>query len=201
MTSATKTRSNRPPTFDRLRSRKKAATAHVDIPLDPHAAEEHARAEQKVGNLKLRLEALRDDSPMRERTETELDEAQAELDAARETLEESAARFVFKALGGKEYDDLKKDHPPTDEQLATWKKEVGNGRPAVNFDTFYAALVSACLIDVDGEEVEWTPAQVQVLFDDPDWNANEIGRLIGTAQAVNESSRVVDLGKGRGRTQ
>lgn len=115
-----------------------------------------------------------------------------QVDTLKESIKNSAIKFVFQAIGRKRYDKLMEDYPPTKEQMVAAEKDGES--ITFNPDTFPFALIDACAIEPEhepGELEEW-------LRDDPDeeWNTAEITDLFHSAVGVNVNRNRVDLGKG-----
>ncbi|WP_328925565.1 hypothetical protein OG429_13520 [Streptomyces sp. NBC_00190] len=113
--------------------------------------------------------------------EGELDDAQRELDAA--TL-----RLTFRALPRPAWEQLLRDHPPTEAQA-----DIGM---EYNVETFPAALIAACHLERDdtGTEVpSMSETDAQELLDA--WADADAKALFTTALVVNQTLRA-DLGKG-----
>lgn len=70
----------------------------------------------------------------------------------------------YRALGGKAYDRLVEEHPPTQKQ-----REQG---AIYNVDTFAPALIARCCIDP-----VLSVEQAQELYDSEEWSAGETGGL------------------------
>ncbi|MER6131904.1 hypothetical protein [Streptomyces sp. NPDC001815] len=114
-------------------------------------------------------------------TDSALGAAQRAQDAATITL-------TFRALPRPVWEQLLRDHPPTEFQAEQGME--------YNVETFPAALVSACHIerDLDGTAVEgMTEADAQELLDA--WPDAEAKALFTAALLVNQTLRS-DLGKG-----
>ncbi|MFD7769860.1 hypothetical protein [Streptomyces sp. NPDC059787] len=110
------------------------------------------------------------------------------LTRAQEALAEATETLTFRALPRPVWEQLLRDHPPTEVQADKGME--------YNVDTFPAALIAACHVEreEDGVEVEGMSTEdAQELLDtwaDPDAKA-----LFTTALLVNQTLRA-DLGKG-----
>jgi len=175
----------RPMTYDHLRSRKKPNIKTVRLTLDSEVADIFEDAKAEVERLKIRVDYKPDDKTLR-----------AEYHAAMEKFAEAKAQvmdhsvlFKFRSIGRKRFDDLIFEHPPTDAQI---KKAKDNGTGDVNWneDTFPVALIHACLIEPKLEEQE-----VKDLWESEDWAGSEVLALFYAALEVNSSRRAIDLGK------
>jgi hypothetical protein len=97
---------------------------------------------------------------------------------------------VFKNISRKRYDELITEHPPTEAQRAAAKAE-GNEGLNWNPDTYPEALISECCI-----EPQMDPETLVAWLKGDEWNSSEVLELFSACISVNQSRRVVDLGKG-----
>lgn len=100
----------------------------------------------------------------------------AEMEAVREKMRASEHFFTFRALAPKEWSDLLALHGPRED-----KSE------AFNVDTFPQACVAACLVRVknaDGDELEFTEADVESLWDEV-LSQGQRNELFGAAWEAN----------------
>lgn len=188
--------------FEAVRARKKPTTETVPIVLDTEWAVRLGDAQEKVNQARsaqkvaeAMLDVVDRESPTFETTATEAVDAQAALDvavAARDALRAEASEtiieFKFRGLAMWEIDELIAEHRPTDAQRAEAKKNGANP-PQWDVDTYPPALVHTAMVFPD-----WSLADVQALFRDPNWNVRETRDLYDAADSVSMGRRVVDLG-------
>lgn len=105
--------------------------------------------------------------------------AQAVLDEARRALAAGTLALTFRALPRPAWEQLLREHAPTEEQA-----DLGH---EYNVETFPAALVSASSVDGMSE------AEAQELLDN--WSDADAKALFTAALLVNQTMRA-DLGKG-----
>ncbi|MGR3872709.1 hypothetical protein ACUXZZ_29640 [Streptomyces graminifolii] len=105
--------------------------------------------------------------------------AQAALDDARRALAAGTLALTFRALPRPAWEQLLREHTPTEEQA-----DLGH---EYNVETFPAALVSASSVDGMSE------AEAQELLDS--WSDADAKALFTAALLVNQTMRA-DLGKG-----
>lgn len=92
--------------------------------------------------------------------------------------------FLFRALGGPDWDKIVHKHPPTSEQRADGA--------AYNPNTFGPALLSACCVEPVLDMNEWTE-----LWNSNEWSKGELSELFWVA--VNLCQRGLDVNPiGRG---
>ncbi|WTA20933.1 hypothetical protein OG365_24460 [Streptomyces sp. NBC_00853] len=114
--------------------------------------------------------------------------AEGRLADAQQELDEATERLIFRALPRPAWEQLLREHPPTEAQADAGME--------YNVETFPAALIAACHIERDaaGAEVpSMTEADAQELLDS--WADADAKALFTTALVVNQTLRA-DLGKG-----
>ncbi|GAO08688.1 hypothetical protein TPA0598_04_03240 [Streptomyces lydicamycinicus] len=114
--------------------------------------------------------------------------AQLRLDAAERVLEDATVVLTFRALPRPAWEQLLRDHPPTEAQADQGME--------YNVETYPAALIASCHIERDqsGAEVPGMSEQeAQELLDA--WPDSEAKALFTSALLVNQTLRA-DLGKG-----
>lgn len=185
---------DRPPVFDRLR-KKKPVTRIVSVCLDPDLAEAVFDAEQAVMQAEEKVKGSPGDGIF----VRELDDARAQVDAAREAAAPAMAEFTFRGVGRPAFEELLDRHAPSKPQLDDAKKR-GLALPEYDPDTFQPALVQASCRSVkfaDGEELPGlTDEQIKEIWHNAGWNQAELLHLWLAALACNQTARIVDLGKG-----
>ncbi|WP_326604261.1 hypothetical protein [Streptomyces sp. NBC_01800] len=114
--------------------------------------------------------------------------ADAGLVQAQDDLEDATLRLTFRAVPRPVWEQLLRDHAPTESQADQGME--------YDVDTFPAALISACHVERDagGAEVEgMSAADAQELLDT--WADAEAKALFTAALVINQTLRA-DLGKG-----
>ncbi|WJV48903.1 hypothetical protein [Streptomyces flavofungini] len=114
--------------------------------------------------------------------------AQLQLDDAEHALADATVVLTFRALPRPAWEQLLRDHPPTEAQADQGME--------YNIETYPAALIAACHIERDdtGTEVAgMTEQEAQELLDA--WPDSEAKALFTSALVVNQTLRA-DLGKG-----
>lgn len=119
------------------------------------------------------------------------DQARAESELAEVTAQvrESGLEFVFRGIGRKHYEEVLREHPPTDAQKAEAEERKAVA-PQWNVETFPAALCHASTVDGELSAEEWQAD----IFDSPDWGPGELNALFNAALEANSDRRVVQLG-------
>ena len=198
-------RSSLPPTFDHL-AKKKPLEARTTVYLDDepivalHVARDELEQAKARADAARRMLAATGGEPEQRKAALEmfdadkkarLQELQEVVDAAERAVRETAVECVFRSIGRVRFDDLKREHPPTDEDREKSAAEGVEGAPQWHPDTFEAALVaaSAGIPKMSVEQAERLRA---------DWNEAEWMQLFITALTVNSGRRVAELGKARG---
>lgn len=114
--------------------------------------------------------------------------ADAGLVKAQDALEDATLRLTFRAVPRPVWEQLLRDHAPSEAQADQGME--------YNVDTFPAALISACHVERDagGAEIEgMSTADAQELLDT--WADAEAKALFTAALVINQTLRA-DLGKG-----
>jgi hypothetical protein len=114
--------------------------------------------------------------------------ADAGLTGAQEALAEATLTLTFRALPRPVWEQLLRDHAPSEAQADQGME--------YNVDTFPAALIAACHVERDagGVEVEgMSEADAQELLDT--WSDGDAKALFTAALVINQTLRA-DLGKG-----
>lgn len=178
-----------PLNFAEIQARKKPAVAECPIVVDPVAAEAVSAAQVRRDGARSLADLLDTD-----KAKGDLLDAEEELREAQEAAAEAAVTFRFEALGRVELDVLMGEHPPTKEQTTTARRE-GKGAPMWNGDTFPPSLIAACCVEPAIDD-----KQAAEMWTSPQWNAGELDALFMCAWLLCRQRKVVDLGKGSGRT-
>lgn len=189
-----KDKAKRPPTWDHLRSQKKATTRVVKIYTDSEKLEEYEKSLEEYNKLNGAFLA----HPEVEALKTERDEAERRLEVAKTDLETCTLKFVMRSIGRRRFEEIMSAHPAKPEQIEKARakmkaagKDDEEGELAFDPDEFPPHLLAACMA-----EPELTIEEAQELWDSDEWNEPETTALFMAAMAVNHDSRQVDLGKG-----
>lgn len=157
--------------LDHLR-KKKPITTTIVIPLEDGLTEPVDEARNELGRALLLSDADRE-ATARERLKT-----------AEDFLRDNSIVMKFQAIGRIAFEDLLREHPPTEAQKAEDASTVWNR------DTFPAAIISATLL-----EPALTEAEVKdEILDSENWGAAEQRMLLDAAVEVNTRRRVTELG-------
>lgn len=158
---------------------RKTRLEHFDIPLvESDVADEKARALTKARNDLDMINLVKvDDEELIARHHTAVDTAQAEVDACYH-------RVSFRGLSADDFDALVNEHPPTEDQAKaehTW-----------NPDTFFYALIVACVVDGDGmTDQDWRTELAR-----PEWSRADLAALRGAVFAANQRGFSEGIPKG-----
>lgn len=193
---------------DRKPKAKGFRVEHIDIPMDDEAAQAYVDAVKALSQARQEAQESRDrrvgEEVSRRRQPgavvsvesvqdavdvaiaNDLAELEAQVDSARQAVEETTERFVFRALKGKEYRDLLAAHPPQDEDHED-VKALGIGTSAAyHAITFAPALVLASCVEPALDE-----EYVAEIFGEGNWNRAEQIMVFQTALAANTQRRVL----------
>jgi hypothetical protein len=177
--------------MDHLKSKKTPSRKTVYIAGDNELAEEVAALEEEVRRLRLAVE-LRHDTADTAR----LLPLETKLAEKRKALEDGAIKFVFQSIKRRRYDELINEHPPTAEQI----KEAEADKIEISFnpETLPQQMIIECMVEpyVGPELDEEQRAELTDWLDSDAWNTQEIMTLYQACLMVNNSSKVVSMGKG-----
>jgi hypothetical protein len=176
--------------LDHLRSRKKPVRKSVWIAGDSELADELSELEASLSRARTKVETYQTTDPRREAALQVMLEIEENYDAKKKQTQDSAIKFTFESIGTKPYEALLAAHPPTDAQIKQLK-EQGEDQVPFNPDTLPMALVVASCVEpeMDKEELkEW--------LSDDTWNSIEFMSLFMAATEVNNTRRILNLGKG-----
>lgn len=161
-------------TRERLRNRQRPI-APLIICDDPDVKKALEDAKFVVRRITANLAAEPDNADLKK----ELTAAQKVQDAAQAAFNEVAIVLRFQAMRRPDFEDLKKEHPPTESQA-----EDGY---VVNPETLGPILIEASSLDgITAEDAKYYSAE---------WAEGEANLLFNTAWGVQSSVRM-DLGKG-----
>jgi hypothetical protein len=198
-------RSKLPPTFDHLQKRKKPIEARTTVFLDDEPIHALNAARDELEKATTRADATRrmlattGGDPEQRKAALDLFDADTAktlaplrkaVEAAEQAVRESSIECVFRSIGRTRFDELRREHPPTDEDRATAEAE-GAGSPQWHPDSFEAALVAESAV-----VPKMTAEQADSLREA--WNEQEWLQLFIAALSCNSGRRTAELGKARG---
>lgn len=176
-------------TVEDILSKKKPLVRVVTVVLDGEIADMWIQVTEDLA--KARRDQEFGATPARERA---LATAEDAYEAAEAEYESAAREMVVRSIGRPAFNKLADKHPATKEQKADVRKQNPGAELRFNPESFPQALLAASLIDP-----RMTEKQVEKLFSNDAYNDAELNTLIGAALEVNQSNRVVSLGKGSPR--
>lgn len=138
-----------------VRGDKKPREAVVVIPNDDDDA---AALEDAESRIRLAEERLAKE-PGNAKYLEDRDEAKNDAAAERTAIDENCTEFHLRALPNETFEALVEQHPPTKDQKDKWRKEnpqlasLGGGL-RWNDETFRPALIAACCIDPEMDDVD-----------------------------------------------
>lgn len=165
--------------------RKRPNRATVWIATDSDAAEKFQAAELELSAARSMVTVRADDAA----TALRFDQAKEAYEAAKAYMTEHALKFVFEAVGRRRYEELLGEYPSTEVQKRT-ARDAREEIPIFDPDHFPQAVCAESLVDP-----KLTLDEVQELWDSDSFNSAEIFALYAGCMEVNQSRKVVDLGK------
>lgn len=169
-------------------SRKKPVTDEVLIPADDAQAKRLERAREALASAEefYRLSEIGGE---------DLEDAQLRVRKAEEALTELKAEvrktgmaFELVGVGRVRWDELIREHPPTKEQQE--EDEKNDTKRTFDPKTFWPALLAETVRDSDLTAEDWRKS----VFESPEWGPAELDELRNRASAVNQGSRILELG-------
>lgn len=176
--------------YQELKSKKKPVLQRVVIALDGDRADEF---NAKRTAMELADEAHRNE-PKSTKLKNEFLSAKEAYDALLADVEDYTVEFVFRSIGRPAFEELVDSCQPTNKQIQEARKK-DEEEPVWNPDTFMPGLIAKAIV-----EPELTEEDVFDLWESPEWNQAELLSLFFAALQVNQSRKVVDLGKESGQT-
>lgn len=173
--------------LDHLRSKKKPVRKAVWIAGDSELAEELSELEAVLSRARIVSEGARPDR--REAALRDLAAAEEAFAAKKEEVRATSIKFVFQSMGTKSYEELIQAHPPTETQIKKLKSE-GEDQVPFNPETLPIALIVASCV-----EPEMDKAEMHEWLSGDEWNSFEIMTLFMAATEVNNSRRIINMGK------
>lgn len=161
-------------TRDRLRNRHRPI-ATLTICDDTDVKKDLEDARWTVRRLEGQLTETPDDADLK----NDLAVANKTLEQAQKTFDQVAIRLQFQALRRPDFEDLKKQHPPTEEQA--------EDNFVVNVETLGPELIAASSLDgITVDDAKYYLAE---------WSEAEASALFNAAWGIQSGARM-DLGKG-----
>lgn len=185
-----------PTTLDDINARKKPRRSYHWIITDSDLEEEFERLAGDLEQAEMRYRV----SPETEAFRDEVDRLSNELDELRETVRkpENSLRFVFQALGARNYDKLVNKHQMSDDRKEELRGK-GKNPDAMPYDpeTFSVAIVAASMIEPEGVNEDY----VKDVLQGPTFASADFMALYSAALDCNTRHRNPDLGKGSRSTR
>lgn len=188
--------------LDHLRSLKAPTRQHVWIIGDNELADELVEAREQASQLKARVKAQAPDSRILESLTRASLEADEEVKKIETALRKVSLKFVFQAMGRKQYSELMDGCPPTDEQIAE-AAAAKQDKPPFDQQMFPKLLVGYSMLEPLEAGVRYpAPLSPEMLefvadiFDGDTYNDAEVTELFMQSFNVNQTKRNLDLGKG-----
>jgi hypothetical protein len=171
--------------------RKKPVTDEVLIPADDAQALELDRARTELANneQRLSLAVIGGDAEDIATSRTVLAASEAAVEAVRDQIRKTGVSITLVGVGRVRWDEILREHPPTDEQKEADKDKPEAERDTFDPKTFWPALLAATA-DSDLTADDWQ----KEVFGSKNWGPAELHILRERAKAVNAGSRILELG-------
>lgn len=158
------------PTMSEIKRIKKPNQRSCHILLDSSLSH---RIDEKVREIELleRRQKGKIGGSLADTTVKELEQLIAELETLEEEAAEYTVEFTFQDIGRRAYDDLLKEHRPSEDEKKEYKEAGGEGVLGYSTATFPIALISRCSLTPkitiqEAEEIfnEWSEGDIELLF-------------------------------------
>ena len=175
--------------------RKKPVQDELLIPADDDQRERFENAKEfiKSAGRLLDMANLADDAEQIVLAEAKLKAAKDDLETVREEIRRKGTSIVLIGVGRERWEQILRENPASPEQAAEDEKKAADDpnyrKRTFNPDTFWPAIV-ADSADSDLTAEDWR----KLVFDCPDWGPAEIAELRERTTAVNQGSRILELG-------
>lgn len=171
--------------------RKQPVTDEVLIPADDEQRRKLTDANAALENAEQGLGLAQITGQADDLTSAGLrvEEARLKLEAVKDEVRKTGVCFTLVGVGRDRWDEIILANPPTEEQ----KKEAEEKKtdpPLYDPDTFWPALLAACVPDSDLTAEDWR----KEVFESKNWGPSEVKELRDRARIVNLSSRILQLG-------
>lgn len=174
-------------------NRKKPVTDEVLIPTSEEQEQALLTAQQLIKDMESRLSVARigADEVAESEALLALEKAKIGLEDAKDLVRKEGTAFTLVAIGAEPWDELLLAHPPSEAQEKEDAELAPDKRRTFNPDTFWPALLAASVPDSTGlTAADWRTS----VFESKAWSAAEIETLKVRASAVNQGSRILELG-------
>lgn len=171
--------------------RKKAVEDEVLIPADNEQAKRYdaARAEIETRSEALRFAKLSSDPAVESAAAMKLDTARIELEQVKDEIRKTGTAITLRGVGRVRWDELQVENAATAEMREEDKDKPEEERRAWNPVTFWPAVLAETA-ESDLKPEDWKT----LVFESKEWSESEIEILKIRAAAVNQGSRIVQLG-------
>jgi len=170
-------------------NRKKPVTDEVLIPADDAQAKRLERAKDKLSTVEQALQLAEMGDSGTEDAQVRVRKAEEALAAVKADIRKTGTAFDLVGVGRIRWDELLREHPPTDDQRKEDEEKGGLPR-TFNPKTFWPALLAETVAESDLTADDWR----KEVFESSNWGPGELEELRNRASAVNQGSRILELG-------
>ena len=157
------------------------------------AARELGEAQADLADAEMRFEVVDPlDTALRATRSKAVSKARERLKRARKQAVDESYAHRLQGLPKVTFEELVRQHAPSDKQKKEWTEAGMRGEPAFDTDTFPPALVAACSIDPPLTEEN---TKEMWLAEDSVWPAAVLKALFNVAHRLSTSDGIVNLGK------
>lgn len=171
--------------------RKKAVEDEILIPADDEQAArfEDAKSELAARRHALDLALIGGEEAMELAARLKVDKAKLALEEVKEEIRKTGTAITLRAVGRIRWDELRIEHAATEAMKAEDAEKPADEKRDFNPETFWPALLA------ETAESDLTPQDWdKLVLKSKEWTPTEIEELKIRASAVNQGSRIVELG-------
>lgn len=172
-------------------ARKKAVEDEILIPADDDQAArfEDAKLELVTRGQAVERAQLLADASGELGAQLAVSTAKIKLEEIKDEIRAKGTAITLRGIGRVRWDALRVEHAASDEMRAEDESKPAEERRDFNPVTFWPALL-AVTVDSDLDAADWQ----KLVFESKEWSPSEIEELKVRAAAVNQGSRIVELG-------
>lgn len=171
--------------------RKKAVEDEILIPADNEQAARFEDAKETLVTRRraLELAQLGGEEAAELSAKLRVDNAKLALEEVKEEIRKTGTAITLRGVGRVRWDELRIEHAATEAMQAEDAEKPADEKRDFNPETFWPALLAETA-DGDLTPEDWT----KLVLKSKEWSPTEIEELKIRASAVNQGSRIVELG-------
>lgn len=171
--------------------RKKAVEDEILIPADNEQAARFEAAKELLATRRraLELAQLGGEEAAEFAASLKVDSAKIALEDLKDEVRKTGTAITLRGVGRVRWDELRIEHAATEAMKAEDAEKPDHEKRDFNPETFWPALLAET-VEGDLTPEDWT----KLVLKSKEWSPTEIEELKIRASAVNQGSRIVELG-------